>query len=72
MNIQNSDCMTGGPWYNTYICKKLHEKLFDRFIINSIIVRYHIMGSINAYEKEHQTCSCDGGIRDGGCQLPKN
>ena len=20
----NSEWMTGGPWYNTYICKKIH------------------------------------------------
>ena len=20
MDIQNSDCLTGSPWYNTYIC----------------------------------------------------
>ena len=26
MDIQNSDCMTGGPWYDTPICKKLHGK----------------------------------------------
>ena len=25
MDIQSSDWLTGGPWYNTYICKKLHE-----------------------------------------------
>ena len=24
MGIQNSDWLTGGPWYNTSICKKLH------------------------------------------------
>ena len=34
MNIQNSYWLTGGPWYNTYICKSLHEKLFEEFIIN--------------------------------------
>ena len=26
--LQNSYLMTGGPWYNTSICKKLHEKMF--------------------------------------------
>ena len=26
--IKNSDLMTGGPWYNTSICKKLHGKVF--------------------------------------------
>ena len=24
-DIQNSYWMTGGTWYNTYICNKLHE-----------------------------------------------
>ena len=24
MDKHNSDWMTGGPWYNTSICKKLH------------------------------------------------
>ena len=28
MEIHNSDWLTGGPWYNTSICKKLHEKCF--------------------------------------------
>ena len=26
MELQNSDWMTGGTWYNTSICKKLHGK----------------------------------------------
>ena len=25
MDIQNSDWLTGVPWYNTCICKKLHR-----------------------------------------------
>ena len=54
MDIQNSDWMKGGPWYNTYIYNKLHEKLFEEFIINSRTDIYHIMCSIDAYEKEHQ------------------
>ena len=29
MELQNLDCMIGGPWYNTSICKKLHGKLFE-------------------------------------------
>ena len=27
MDIQNSDWTTGGPCYNTSICKKLHRKI---------------------------------------------
>ena len=48
---QNFDCMTGGPWYNTSICKKLHGHRFEGFIINARTDRYHIMCYIDAYEK---------------------
>ena len=27
--------MTGGPWYNKYIFKKLNGKVFEGFIINA-------------------------------------
>ena len=53
MDIQNSYWLTGGPWYNTSICKKLYEKLFKGFIINARTDRYDIMCSMDAYEKEH-------------------
>ena len=51
MDIQNSDWLTDDTWYNTSICKKLHGKLFEGFIINERTDRYHIMGSIDAYRK---------------------
>ena len=70
MDIQNSDCITGGPWYNTYICKKLHGKLFEAFIINARTDRYIIMCSIDAYKIEHQPSSCDDGRISGGFPLP--
>ena len=47
MDIQNSDWITGGPWYNTSIFNKSHGKLFEGFIINEITDRYHIMCSID-------------------------
>ena len=50
MDTHNSDWMKGGPWYNTYICKKLHGKLFEEFIINAINDRYNIMCSIDVPE----------------------
>ena len=53
-DIINSDCLTGGPWYNTLICKKLHGKLFEGFIINTRTDRYNIMCSIDSYEREHK------------------
>ena len=72
MEIQNSDWMTGGPWYNTSICKKLHGKVFEAFIINEITDMYNIMCSIDAYERYNQLSSCDYGISGGGCPLPTN
>ena len=50
MDIQNSDWITGGPWYNTSICKKLYRKTFETFIINAINYMYNIMCSIDSYE----------------------
>ena len=48
MEIKNPDLLTGGPWYNTSICGKLHRKCFEGFIINVRTDRYHIMCSIDA------------------------
>ena len=70
MDIQNSDWITGGPWCNTYICKKLHGNLFESFIINARTDRYNIMCSVDAYEIEHHSYRCDGGSSGGGCPLP--
>ena len=72
MDIQNQHWLTGSPWYNTYICKKLHRQLFEGFIINTRTDRYHIMCYIDAYEKGHQSSSYDYGSSGGGFPLPKN
>ena len=53
MDIKNSDWLTGGSWYNTFICKKLNGKLSEGFIINAITNRYNIMCSIYEYEREN-------------------
>ena len=39
----NSDWMIGGPWYNTYIYKKIHENVFEELIINARTDRYSII-----------------------------
>ena len=62
--------MTGGLWYKTSICKILHGKLFEGFVINAKIERYNIMCYIDAYEREHQSSSCDNGSSGGGFPLP--
>ena len=51
MDIKNSDWLTGGTWYNTSIFKILHGTKFKGFIINVRTDRYHIMCSIDEYEK---------------------
>ena len=48
MDKHNSYWIPGGPWYNTYICKKLHGKVFEEFIKNVQNDRYNIMCSIDA------------------------
>ena len=34
MDKHNSDRIMGDPWYNTFICKKLHGKMFLEWIRN--------------------------------------
>ena len=70
MDVQNSDWLKGGPWYNTYICNKLYGRLFEGFIINARTEIYHIMCSIGTHEREHQSSSCNDGSSGGGCPLP--
>ena len=43
--------MTGGPWYNISIYKKLHGNLFEEFIRNTRTYRYNIMYYIDAHKK---------------------
>ena len=64
--------MTGGPWYNTPICKKLHGKLFEGFIINSRTDRYHIMCYIDVYKKYYQSSICYYGNSSFGFPLSTN
>ena len=63
--------MTGGPWYNTSICKKLHGKLFEEFIINARTERYNIICNIDSHENDHSS-SYDDGISGGGFPLLSN
>ena len=63
--------MTGGPWYNTSICKKLHGKVFEVFIRNARTDKYNIMCYIDAHRK-YNPQFCDGGSSGGGCPLPSN
>ena len=60
----------GGPWYNTYICEKLHGTVFDNYIRNTRTDRYKLMCSIGAHEK-NQPSIINNGRSVGGNELPK-
>ena len=49
MDKHNSEWMIVSHWYNTYICKKSHGKLFEGYIRNARTDRYNIMCSIDAH-----------------------
>ena len=63
--------LTNGPWYNTYICKKLHGTVFEKYIRNSRTERYNLMCSIDAHDKQ-QTSHVDDGSSGGGKSIPPN
>ena len=50
MDKRNSDCMTGGTWYNTSICKYIYGNVFEGFIRNTRTDRYNTMCDIDAHE----------------------
>ena len=39
-----------GPWYNTYICLKLHGSRFEDFITQARTERYNLMCSLVAHD----------------------
>ena len=43
--------MTGVHWYNTYICKKVHGKVFEGFIRKARTDKYNIIYSIDPHKK---------------------
>ena len=65
MDKYNSDWMTGGPWYNTSICKNIYGTVFEGFIRKAITDRYIIMCSIDAHEKLiHQNMMMEAEVAD--------
>ena len=60
-----------GPWYNTDICSKFHGKLFEDFITDAIIDRYHIMCSIVAHDKNNLHMKIKKSVLEIGQYLKK-
>ena len=52
MGKHNPYWITGGFWYNTSICKKLHGTVLEEYIRNSRTDIYNLMCSINSHEKQ--------------------
>ena len=48
----NLDWITGGPWYNTYICKKFDRTVFENCIRNARTDRCKLMCYIDVHEKQ--------------------
>ena len=67
MDKHNSEWMSGGPWYNTSICKKLHENMFevcyidaDENFIHHNIMMEAVVVVINYHQfqqQKHYFCS---------------
>ena len=52
MNKTNHlDLLNKGPWYNIYICSKLHGSRFKDFITQAITDRYNLMCSLAAHDR---------------------
>ena len=63
MDKHDSYWMTGGPWYNTSICEKIHGNVFEEFIRNERTDRYTIMFSIDDNEKRiHQKMMTESAV----------
>ena len=46
-----SHCSTGGLWYKTTICRKLHGLIYKYFFITATQDRYALMCGLNACTK---------------------
>ena len=53
MEKNNSDCITGGPWQNKFIYKKIYVKVFEKFIRNARTDKYNLMCFIDAQKKKN-------------------
>ena len=67
----NSDRLTDGPWYDTFICTGLHGTVFEINIINAKTDRYNIMCFIGSHEKNSHNIFYYGSS-GGGKAIPSN
>ena len=65
------DWLNKGPWYNTYICLRLHISLFEYFITHARSDRYNLMCYSVAHDKIQPAYEDDESII-GERSIPKN
>ena len=53
--LKYTDWLNKGPLYNTYICSKLHRKLFEYFITHVITDRYNLICSVVEHDKKQSS-----------------
>ena len=49
--VNHQDWLNKGPWYNTYICSRLHGSLFEDFITHARTDIYNLMYSLVVHDK---------------------
>ena len=52
----HSDWLNKGRWYNTAICSRFHESLFEYFITHSRTNRHNILCCLAAHNKKQPAC----------------
>ena len=67
----NQDQLNKGPWYNTYICLKLHGSRFEDFITPARTDRYNLMCSLVSHDKLQPDYKYDESII-GDRSIPDN
>ena len=53
MEVQGSQWIDKGPWYNTKICTKLNVQSFKNDFKTGHKDRYELMCAVDVYDKEH-------------------
>ena len=67
----HQDWLNEVPWYNTYICLKLHGSMFEDFVTHARTDRYNLRCSLVAHDKI-QPAYEDDESSIGNRSIPKN
>ena len=65
IDVQRSQCMYKGSWYNATICTKFNCQSFKDCFKTEFKYRYELMCSGNSYDKEHVPMPVDASSGGG-------